>query len=167
MTYAITFDAAFLVSRSMYAEIRGQTLASLLMLPTSTGKILYSKLAGWSLVWLPGPIYLFCGMTLLPGGREFSRMFFQQPQVAIVIIPHFFLVPHIAAVFATIVRWGADLPISIGIGIGTFFLTVVIINTVPLFPRPVLMILMGMGLTGLSCACHISVRLRTEALAER
>ena len=47
-----------LLERSLHEEFHGQTIAALTLLPKSIGTILYSKLVGVLLVWLPGPILL-------------------------------------------------------------------------------------------------------------
>ena len=104
MMFFITFDAGPLLSRCLHEEIRGQTLAALMMLPKCTGKILYPKILGSLLGWLPGPIFLLLGVLVLPEGLRCTRDFFHRPGPPYLFISFFVLAPHLAALSAMYVR---------------------------------------------------------------
>jgi ABC-type transport system involved in multi-copper enzyme maturation permease subunit len=116
---ALSIDAAMLVSRSLYAEIRAQTLVTLVLLPISTGEILYSKIFGSLLNCVPGVICLLVGITVLPHGPACFVDFFNVGPRGLwfFYVTHLILIPHTAAVFAVFVRWGA-LPLAICTAIG-------------------------------------------------
>ena len=119
----MSVDAGLLISRSLNEEIRGKTWTSLVLLPTSTVKILISKGIGCCLCWLPGPISLWLGIVFLPYGRDIvGDAMEHQPELWIWLFTNMILIPHAAAVFATFVRWGA-LPLGICSGIASFFVT--------------------------------------------
>ena len=168
MAYVITFDAAMLVSQSFHDEIRGQTLATLLMLPIPSGQILYRKMAGTLMGWLPGVACMLIAMIALPGGPDFmSRIFpWQSPGPGFMFISHFILVPHAAALAAMYVRWGG-LPIGIGVGIAAISLTVFVITAFHIGPDDLSVFLIGFIVVITCLACHIAVWLRAEALAAR
>ena len=106
---ALAIDAAMLVSRSLSAEIREQTLVALVLLPISTHKILYSKFLGSLLNWMPGVICLLVGFILLPHGPAyFAEIFNIRFRGAwFFYLAHLILITHLAAVFSVFVRWGA------------------------------------------------------------
>ena len=119
----MSIDAGLLISRSLHEEIRGKTWTSLVLLPTSTIEILISKILGCFLCWLPGPISLCLGISILPYGHEIvGNAMEDQPELWVWLFSNMILVPHAAAVFATYVRWGA-LPLGICCGIASFFMT--------------------------------------------
>src|SRR5262249_53788424 len=66
----MTIDAAYLLSRSIQDEVRGQTLGTLLMLPVSTGGILYPKFVGTLIGWLPGPLSILIATAYFPHGAD-------------------------------------------------------------------------------------------------
>ena len=127
---ALAIDAAMLASRSLYAEIRAQTLVALVLLPISTGEILYSKFFGSLLNWVPGVICLVTGIMVLPHGPTCFVDFFNIGPRGLwfFYVAHLMLIPHLAAVFAVFVRWGA-LPLAIctaiGLIVSTYFILVV------------------------------------------
>ncbi|MBM4076512.1 MAG: hypothetical protein FJ267_12845, partial [Planctomycetes bacterium] len=124
---AMSIDAGLLISRSLHEEIRGKTWTSLVLLPTSTIKILISKLMACLLCWCPGPISLLLGIGILPYGHEIvGDVITYEPEIWFWLFANMILVPHAAAVFATFVRWGA-LPLGICCGIASFFMTMALI----------------------------------------
>jgi ABC-type transport system involved in multi-copper enzyme maturation permease subunit len=164
--FLVSLDAGLLVSRSFQEEIRGQTLATLMMLPKSTGMILYSKIAGSLLVWLPGPICLLLGIIVLPEGYSCVADFFDRGGSTFLIIALLLVIPHVAAIASIYVRWGA-LPLGIGAAIGLVFLAETIFQAMRLGPHDVMVYFMALVILCLSCCCHIAVWLRTEALSAR
>ena len=164
--FAIAIDAGLLVSRSLHEEVRGQTLAALLMLPTSTGMILYGKIIGSLLSWLPGPACLLFGTIVLPYGPKCTADFLQHPGPPFWLVTHLILVPHAAALAAMIVRWGA-LPLAIGISFGSAFLTGLFFNAIRVHDDSPVVWFVGFAILGACGACHFFVWQRAEALSAR
>lgn len=166
MMFIVSFDAGLLVSRSLHEEVRQSTLAALLMLPTSTGTILYSKMAGSLLGWIPGPACLLLGMLFLPGGPRCTGDFFDRSGPPYLFISFFVLAPHLSALAAMYVRWGAH---SVGIAatFGLGFMTALFISTFRIGPEDAMVFVIGTAVYTLSCACHIGVWLRAESLSAR
>jgi len=164
MMFAIAIDAGLLVSRSLHEEVRGQTLATLLMLPTTTGKILYEKIFGSLLAWLPGVGCLLLGMIVLPHADECVNDFFDASGPPFWLIAHLILIPHAAALAAMFVRWGA-LPLAIAIAIGSLFLSGSIFGAMQVDEDSPIVFMIGAGVLAICAACHIAVWLRAEKLS--
>jgi ABC-type Na+ efflux pump permease subunit len=177
---SVTIDAARVLSRSMQDEVRGQTLASLMMLPCSVNRIVYSKFAGAMLGWLPGPIvgliFIFVSPTLRV---NIEKIFNQQNGVnglaiLTMLILYFALIPHYAAFFALFVRWGA-VALAIGMTIGTYFvlmmeISIIVFSARGIGPAATPDLLFGFISFLLFClcaACHIGVLLRVQALGAK
>lgn len=163
---AIAIDAGLLTSRCFHDEVRGQTLAALMMLPTSAGQILYAKLFGALLAWLPGPVFLVSGILFLPYGRECFKEFFERPGAPLWLIAHLILIPHAAAVAALYVRWGA-LPLAIGIAIGSGFVSGSFFAAIRAGDNHPAVFFVAFVVFTICGLCHIVVRLRTEALTAK
>src|SRR6185312_1561834 len=125
LLFVASVNAGALLARSMHDEIRGQTLPPLLMLPTPSNGIVYSKYLSSLLGWFPGP--LVGSLMLLT--TEYIRkesvdilvqfISYQWPQmrpgelaellttlIALGLYGLFFvLIPHLAALLALYVRW--------------------------------------------------------------
>lgn len=166
MMFVITFDAGLLFSRCLHEEIRGQTLSSLMMVPRPTGLILYPKMLGSFLGWLPGPLCLLLGVLWMPEGLRCAEDFFQRPGPPYLLISFFVLAPHLAALSAMYVRWAA-LPIGIALTIGFAFITGMFITIRRIGPEDMSVFVIATGVLCLCCACHIAVWLRTEQLSAR
>jgi ABC-type Na+ efflux pump permease subunit len=166
---AVSLDAGMLVSRSLHAEIRSQTLASLFLLPISPGRILYSKIGGTLLAWLASAACLFGGTILLPGGVECFHDFLdfqnrtQLFQVWFVSL--LLLLPHVAAAFALYVRWGA-FPLAIACTIGCLMLEVTIFSSQRVLDSPIVA-LAALGNFFICGMCHVVLRVRVEELASK
>ncbi len=164
--FGVSLDAALVVSRSLHEEVRSQTLATLMLLPKSTGMILYGKIAGSLMGWLPGPICLLLGMIARPYGPENVSEFFKGEGAAVWLVSHLILVPHAAAALAMFVRWGA-LPLAIGVAFGSLFLSVSIFQAVRADHNdPIVWVVIFIILT-MSAACHAVVWLKAEAVCAR
>ena len=164
--FGISLDAALVVSRSLHEEVRSQTLTTLMLLPRSTGMILYGKIIGALLGWLPGPIYLFLGMILLRYGPKNVSEFFDGEGAAVWLVSHLILVPHAAAALAMFVRWGA-LPLAIAVSFGSLFLSVSIFGALRAGHNdPIVWVVIFIVLT-VSAACHVVVWLKAEAVCAR
>lgn len=111
-------ETALLAVRVFQEEIRGQTLATLIMLPESTTNMIYSKLAGALIGTLPGFGYL-TATVLMAGGRQNISDFLERP-AGFFFLSNFVLVPHIAAVLSLYLRWGC-VPLGIGFAIASLF----------------------------------------------
>lgn len=163
---SIAIDAGLLVSRSLHDEIRGQTLAALLMLPTTTGKILYAKVGGALRPWLTGPAFLLIGIVTTSNGRESTIRFFQTTGAPLWLILHLILVPHLAAVAAMYLRWGA-LPLGIAAAIGSGFVTGSIFTAIRAHDDDPIIFFVDIGLVVICLSCHVVVWLRAEALSAK
>ena len=112
--FALPMDASLLISRAMQDEVRGQTIPSLVMLPYSVPRIVYSKLLGALLGLIPGlaclGLAMFCsgliGEWMQPGA-------WSQRSFSMYLLPNLLLVPHLTGVIALAARWGAT-PLAIG-----------------------------------------------------
>lgn len=166
MMFAISLDAALIASRCFSEEVRSQTLSTLLLLPMSTSGILYGKLLGSFLGWLPGPICLVYAMTAHAYGRESVKEFFDRPGPPFWLIAHLLLVPHVAAVAAMYLRWGA-LPLSIGVGIGSLFLSGSSFSMMRVGPNDVIVWVVGLGILVVCLFCHQVVYLKAEKMCAR
>ena len=166
LMFAVAFDASLVVSGSLHEEVRSQTLASLLLLPASTGRVLYGKIVGSLLGWLPGPAALLLGVVLAPHGAEVTSSFFREGGAAFWLIAHLILVPHLAAVLALYVRWGA-IPIAIGIAFASLFLSVSLFQAVRADHNAPIVWVVILGLMAVCAATHLFVWLKAEALSAR
>ena len=177
---SVTIDAAKVLSRSMQDEVRGQTLASLMMLPRSANGIVYSKFAGAMLGWLPGPVIGLIFLVVSPTMREaFEQMFREQNVVdgfaiLTMLILYFALIPHFAAFFALYVRWGA-VALAIGMTIATYFVLMMGLSIILLMASgtrsinstELLFFAISIVLFFICVACHIGVMLRVQALGAK
>ncbi|WP_010586109.1 ABC transporter permease [Schlesneria paludicola] len=166
LMFLTPIDAAWLISRSLADERRSQTLAPLMLLPISSGQILYSKIMGTLIGWLPGIGCLILGIFLLPDGTACVYEFFRHPAPPTLIVTHLILLPHLAALMAMFVRWGA-LAIGIGLTIGSLILTVCAFGTFGISQQSPVVFLTCGGILVLCGMCHIGIHLRTDALASR
>jgi len=178
--FLLPVDAALLVARSMHDEVRGQTLASLMMLPKASNGTVYSKFAGALLGWLPGPIFGISTVLMTNVGQRGLRhlLTHQDLWVVPVVFLFFALVPHYAALLALYVRWGA-VPLAIGLTLGTYFVIgvgVMVVSWMVLSPRPgvnfgigfqLAMTALSLVLLSINAACHIGVLLRVESLGAK
>ena len=160
LSLAIAIDAGRVMSGSIYDERRGQTLASLVMLPRSTWGVLYSKLAGAMLGWLPGAaINLLVSVGTSEGSSNLHWLLNKSD--GFMITSFFVLIPHLSTVLSTYLRWGA-VPLGTGIVIGTFLgLTAVI--SMP--PSSFTSYALGGFNACLCICCHLVLVLRFRSLA--
>jgi len=185
--FSAMVSAARVFARSMQDEIRGQTLASLMMLPTSTAHIVYSKYAGALIGCLPGPviaplmlftsetfrhgvIYLF-NQPLRPVGPDQVLAFAAFSVIAVLL---FVLTPHFAAYFALHMRWGA-VPWALTMA----YIAGIIIPIAAMIPLAFLFRYSAQGveqiavvayaiyLFSLCAGCHYGILSRVETLATR
>ena len=169
MSLYIAIDAAMILSRSMHDEVRGQTLASLMMLPHSSTAMIYSKFAGAMLGWIPGPlIELLFTLSTRTGRRDFWGLTYELPAAGVMVFLLFALIPHFAAILALYVRWGA-VPISVGLTI-VAYLSIVMLNLLLLNssgPPDGIFFLFGFVYLCLCVGCHLGLVLRVQALGAR
>lgn len=158
---ALSWETAMLAARCLQDEIRGQSLGSLMMLPRSTSEIFYSKLLGAMLGAYPGFIALAIACVI---GLENTVEFLDLDDPGPFILAHLLLVPHLAAVFALWVRWGA-VPLAIGTMVG-FFAMWIAIAEVMLGMRDHHFNVIGLGVLALCAACHVVVLVRLRHVAE-
>ncbi len=164
--FGVSLDAALIVSRSLHEEIRSQTLATLMLLPKSTGMILYGKIIGALLGWLPGPVSLLLGMIALPYGPKNVSEFFEAGGAAFWLVSHLILVPHAAAALAMFVRWGA-FPLAIAVSFGSLFLSVSIFGALRAGQNAPIVWIVIFIVLAVSAACHVVVWLKAEAVCAR
>lgn len=168
----LPFDASLLVSRAMQDEVRGQTISSLVMLPRSVPMIVYPKLAGALLGLIPG---IFCGIVaivcsgLLPYWLKPDN--WEGGFVMFFFIPHLLLLPHLTAVIALVVRWGAT-PLAIGAiyaiqMVETMLLVALFVVLGNLGFEFGILFLMALMNIGLCIGCHFEMLRRFRKLAEK
>ena len=162
MMFAVTLDAGQLMSRCLGEEIRGQTLGSLLTLPHSTLEILYSKLLGVLLAWLPGPTAIVLTLFLTSKGLNCAHAFWEYTGTMLLFAVHFVLVPHVATVAALRVRWG-ELALGIGTSIGVAFLSFVTIACFRPGVNSHVIFRMSFAILTVCLACHLGMVLMTES----
>ncbi len=119
---ALTWESSLIAARCLQDEIRGQTLASLVMLPQSTTQVFYSKFAGAMIGVIPGITWLLIACVT---GFENTREFLNPSDPGPFILVHLFLVPHLSAVYALWIRWGA-VPLAVGTMVGLFAIWIVL-----------------------------------------
>lgn len=175
----IVFDASLLVSRSLHDEMRGQTLSALVMLPTSIRFVAYSKLAGALLGLLPGVLcFLATLFGTIEGDKLLAEIFQLDPsgmQFASVaqMFSNLLLLPHLAAAYALLVRWGA-VPLAIGSlfalsTLQSFVMRLVFfsISATSMDSYALFMGAMTVANILLCVGCHLFVLRRFRKLAER
>jgi ABC-type transport system involved in multi-copper enzyme maturation permease subunit len=159
--FALSWETSLLTARCVQDEVRGQTIAALVMLPQSTASLFYSKLAGTMLGAYPSFLcFIVANLVGIQNTEEFIR---HTP--VLFFIAHFMLVPHLSAVYALWVRWGA-VPLAIGSMIGLFVLEVVIGEWLFRFHDDDFLVL-GLLVLGVCAACHWIVLWRIRQLAEQ
>ena len=179
LLYLIAFDASLLVSRSLHDEMRGQTLSALVMLPTSIRFVVYSKLAGSLLGLLPGvSCFLATLFGTIEGHKLLADIFQSDPsgmQFASVALmfSYLLLLPHLAAAYALLIRWGA-VPLAIGslyvLGLlQTFVMQLVFfsLNARSMDSYALFMSAITVANILLCVGCHLFVLRRFRKLAER
>jgi hypothetical protein len=117
MLFAVTLEAALVGSRVLHEEVRGQTLAALVMLPESVSFVIYSKFFGALLAAVPGPLFLFAAAGLSSYGHEHVKDFLDEA-AGWFFLAHFVVVPHLSVALALWLRWGA-VPLAIAGGIAS------------------------------------------------
>lgn len=114
MLMVIFFELCYHASRVFKAEINWKTLPAIMILPMSTRRIAYQKIAGCLIAMIPALAYFFLGVLMAP--RNFSHAFVaavSNPEGWFVIILVVFLL-HLITFFSTIVKRGA-LALAVGI----------------------------------------------------
>jgi len=163
--FLITLEAALVASRVLHDEVRGQTLAALVMLPESVPFVIYSKFVGALLAILPGPLFLIAAGTLSEDGWHHVGPFFERA-AGWFFLAQFVLVPHLAAPLALMLCWGA-VPLAIGGGIASLFGWISLFKAFRVGPNDE-MVWIGTFFTLAICiACHFLVVHRVTRLAER
>jgi ABC-type transport system involved in multi-copper enzyme maturation permease subunit len=163
----LPIDASMLVSRSMQEEVRGQTIAALVMLPASVPSIVYAKLAGAMLGLIPGAL---CFMIALVSSGIFVRSEWFMGGVILFMVPYVLLLPHLTAVIALVARWGAT-PLAIGSLYVIQTVEGMLLLPIVLFfqnaPGEFYMTCLGLMNVALCIACHFEVMRRFRKLAEK
>ena len=160
-----TIEAANIVTRTLHDEIRGQTLATLLMLPTTVPSLIYSKLSGALLACLPGFLCLLAASFLTEGGRDNTDEFLRRA-AGWFFLAHFILVPNVSMVLALMMRWGC-VPLAIGVAVGSLFGTIAIFEAIRIGPGDGLVGFIAILVFGVSVACHFWVVYRLPLVAAR
>lgn len=165
----LAVDIALCISRVFHDEIKGQTLSSLLMLPTTTAALVYNKIIGCLLATLPGVVALGLSIVAFPRGTALVYEVLDKPafwwwQMNLI------LMIHLTGVLSLYLRSGAFV-LSIGIVIGGMIMTGVIIDTMGIARgfRHVEYFLGGIAfMLGLICLpCHAVVLLRIPELGKK
>jgi ABC-type transport system involved in multi-copper enzyme maturation permease subunit len=166
MLFLVTWELAMVSARTLHDEVRGQTLASLVLLPTTLTQSLYSKFTGAILATLPGLVCLL-GVSFLTHEGQKNTEDFLDRAAGWFFLAHFILVPHLAAYGATFLRWGA-VPLAIGGAIlsGTFWIGGVF-NTFRIGPNDGMVGFVGVMIVIGCCAMHAVVIRRVVKLSQR
>lgn len=162
LLFALSWEAALLMARSIHDEVSGKTLASLVMLPRSTVHVVYSKLFG-SLVGAYPSLLCFLVANVL-GIAKVTEFFRDGP--AVFILAHFVLVPHLAAIYALWLRWGA-VPLAIGTMIGSIFGWISYFQANRIQERSAFVTFVGLLILGVCAGCHWVLLNRIRHIAAR
>jgi hypothetical protein len=160
LSLTVSIDFSAVLARSLHVEIRGQTLGTLVMLPRSTTAIVYSKFAGAILGSLTGLILHLLVATFTDCGQRNLFAILTRPGW-FCVSTFFILGPHVVAVSALFLRWGA-VPVGAAITLGLFFGT---LSTIVTGPDVAAGGACGF-LNGCACVvCHVVILRRIRLLA--
>lgn len=159
LSLALVVDAGRVMSRSLHDEIRGQTLASICMLPESSWATIYWKFAGALLGCLP----LLLVDAIVTVGTETGRHNFYSildEPAGMFVLFCFLLIPNLAAFLAVYLRWGA-VSLSAAIAVTVFYTTLVTVRN----PTNNWLYLYATIVLAASLACHLGIARRLRVLA--
>ncbi|MEK6257498.1 MAG: hypothetical protein AABP62_02665 [Planctomycetota bacterium] len=158
---AVLWELSILAAQSIHDEVRGQTIASLVMLPHSVRYVFYSKLLGAVAGMYPG---LVCFLVANVIGFKHVVDFFQVDGLAVLAI--LLLVPHFSAAYALFVRWGA-VSLAIGSMIAVYFAIVALFQIIRPVPHEFVLHVFTFFLLSICAACHVVVLWRIPYVASR
>ncbi len=164
LLFVVTIEFALLASRVFQEELRGQTLATLMMLPESTINMVYSKLIGALIAAAPG-ICCLAATALTVGGRQNIHDFLDEP-AGFFFLSNFMLVPHLAAVLSLYLRWGG-VPLAIGLGVASLFGWVSVFQAFRVGPGDTIVSVATLIASVICVACHFWVVSRLPTIAAR
>ncbi len=159
---ALSWETALLTARSVHDEVSGKTLASLVMLPRTVADVLYSKMFGTLIGAYPGFVCFLVANVF--GIANVAELFRDGP--AVFMIAHFILVPHLAAIYALWLRWGA-VPLAIGSMIGSLFVCISFFEANRIPERSGIVTFVGLLILGVCGACHWLLLSRIRRIAAR
>jgi len=162
LLFAVTWETALLTARSVHDEVSGKTIASLVMLPRTVAEVLYSKMFGTLIGAYPGFVCFVVANVL---GIANVVDFYRHGPV-VFIVAHFVLVPHLAAIYALWLRWGA-VPLAIGSMIGSIFVWVTFFEANRISERSGIVTFVGLLTLGICAACHWILLSRIRHIAAR
>jgi len=160
--FALSWETALLTARSVHDEVSGKTIASLVMLPRTTAEVLYSKMFGTLIGAYPG--FICFVVANLIGIKNTAEFFRDAP--AVFFLSHFVLVPHLAAIYALWLRWGA-VPLAIGSMIGSLFVWISFFEANRVNERSGIVTFAGLLTLGICAACHWILLTRIRHIAAR
>lgn len=161
LSLGIAIDAGRVIARSLSDEIRGQTLSTLMILPRSTLQIVYSKLAGALIGWLPGAIVLIVVTFITADGRRNCYEIFREP-MGLWVTSFFILIPHVALLLSVYLRWGA-VSLGVVISIATYIGSTMMLQ--PITNPYDGVFVFGAFVVGCMCvACHVLAYLRLQRI---
>lgn len=163
LLFLTTIEIALVVTRTLHDEIRGKTLATLVMLPTSLVAIVYSKLTGALLAALPGTCFLSIACLSTAGGRD-NTLEFLEEGAGWFFLAHFLIVPHLSMVLALNMRWGC-VPLAIGIGIGSMVGWVSVFESTRVRQNDGIVWMVALLLVTVCIACHFWIVHRLPKVA--
>lgn len=158
--FALTWEIALLTARSIHDEVAGKTVASLVMLPQTTPTVIYSKMFGTLIGAYPGFI---CFVVANLVGLK-NTLDFLQEGAAFFFLSHFVLVPHLSAIYALWLRWGA-VPLAIGSMIGSLFAWITLFEANHVRERDGIVVLAGFLILGICAGCHWLLLSRIRQIA--
>ena len=161
LLWALLWEISLLVATSIQSEVRGQTMASLVMLPGSVPYFAYSKLLGAMVGLCPGFTCMI--VACLFNLREVANFFRDEGDAVLSLL---LLIPHYSAVYALFVRWGA-VPLAFGTMAATYFSVVLVYQYFqPNFGRETVH-LITFAMLIIYIACHVFVVWHIPRLAAR
>lgn len=168
-TFIWPLDLAINWARSMEQEVRLQTLASLVMLPQDTNKIIYSKLAGAALGSAPG-LCLILLLSLMSLPQVFpSAEHVPEFILAIFVYGMFMmLAPAYAVTLALYLKWGS-VAATVGLMMATYIVLMACAGMMAMSSVPPFgfIFAIGLGITLIHLFCHVQMLQRFRELAEK
>lgn len=160
LSLALVIEAGRMMACSVNDEIRGRTLAALMMLPRSNLQIIYSKYAGALLGLWPALLVEAATLMTAEGCRNFCWV--AGEPLGFCVATFFLLIPNLAALLATYVRWGA-VTLSVALVIAMHFGMMMSIQ--PVSAGDSTGLLTGLAVLACCFACHIGIASRIKTLS--
>lgn len=119
MFIVLVAEPALYASRIFHDELKWRTLTSLLLLPSSTAHVAYSKVAGSLLALAPAAAWMLLGAILNPSdlGEALEEMFLKE-SAGWYLLSQYLLFLHLTVLLSLFIKWGS-LPLAfVGLYVG-------------------------------------------------